>query len=177
MAGVRLLDLASVLLGLFWFCSIFRCYDSHSLLSPDPWWDDQPKVTTGGFWMKIRLSGDRLQWDNSFNWGGWGGGRDKGYLNLSEMSRGYSGERAYIISRVLGTPHLLKEEFHTCCWTRPYKGNWSFNLATSYVTSSGGAKDGGTNLCALGQRGSDPTPANLRMRFSGFGHTSTPLLL
>lgn len=28
----------------------------------------------------------------------------------------------------------------------------------------------------LGQEGSDPTPANLRIRFLGFGHASTPHL-
>lgn len=66
--------------------------------------------------------------------------------------------------RVVGIFHLLKEKFHTF----PYKGKGSFNLATSYVISFGGAKDRRTNLCAPGQSGSDPTPADLRMKCMGF---------
>lgn len=73
--------------------------------------------------------------------------------------------------RALGMFHLLKEEFHTF----PYKGKGSLNPATSYVISSGGAKDGDTNLCAPGQSGSDPPPADLRMKFMGFGYTLAPL--
>lgn len=57
------------------------------------------------------------------------------------------------------------------------KGERKFNLAISYVTSSGEAKLVGPGQCALGQEGNDPNPTHLRTRFLGFGHASTQLLL
>ena len=56
-----------------------------------------------------------------------------------------------------------------------------FNLGTVCVTSSGGVSVGGKGyMCQdmlVQYRGKEPTPADVRMRFPGFGHASTLLLL
>lgn len=75
-------------------------------------------------------------------------GRTKAIKNLWGMNRGVWGQCAW--ARVLGMPYLHKEELHVPFMS--LEGEREFNLATSYVASSGKAKVEGTGLCVLDLR-------------------------